>query len=333
MKQPLYIFKSGTIERAQNTIRFVDILKKSRYIPVTTTSAVHVFGEVNFNARALNFLSEHEIAVHIYDYFNRYSGSFMPRKRTCSGQLVKLHQAEYYLDNQKRLSLARSFVSGALVNIGIVLNYYYKRRKMDILKTIEKVNQAKDKLAKITSIEGLMAIEGNAREEYYKAWDVILNNPDFPFEKRTRQPPENRLNALISFGNMLLYSSALTEVYATNLDPGIGFLHSTNNRSFSLNLDVAEIFKPIIVDRMIFSLLNNKRLKANSFQMDKKNTLLTKSGKEKFLNAYHDRLKETIKLKGEDRPVSYRTLIRRECYKIEKHVSGKQVYVPFKIEE
>lgn len=89
-----------------------------------------------------------------------------------------------------------------------------------------------------------MAVEGNAREIYYSAFDIIVDNEDFAFAKRTRRPPQNRLNALISFGNSLLYVTVLGEIYRTHLDPRIGFLHATNFRRFSLNLDVAEIFKP-----------------------------------------------------------------------------------------
>ena len=113
-----------------------------------------------------------------------------------------------------------------------------------------------------------MGIEGNIRDMYYKAFDSIINNKDFVFQERTRRPPKNHLNAMISFGNSLLYVLVLSEIYKTHLDPRIGFLHTTNFRRFTLNLDVAEIFKPIIVDRVIFTLISKKIIQINDFESD-----------------------------------------------------------------
>lgn len=76
-----------------------------------------------------------------------------------------------------------------------------------------------------------------------------------------KDPQNNELNTLISFGKSLLYTTVLSEIYKTHLDPTIAYLHTTNNRRFTLNLDIAEIFKPIIVDRLIFTLINRRKIK------------------------------------------------------------------------
>lgn len=318
------------LQRRQNTLRFVNKRQK-RFIPVTTVRDIHLFGEVNVNVNALNYMGRHGIAMHTYDYYNNYTGSYMPRKRKGSGQISKLKQAETYLDNKKRLGLAKAFIEGALINIERVLAYY-NRRAIDVEESIETLKKQQLKISGARTIESLMAIEGQARESYYKAWDNIIQDAAFPFTKRTRQPPKNKLNALISFGNMMLYSSCLTEIYSTSLDPGIGFLHATNDRNFSLNLDVSEIFKPLIVDRVIFSVIRNKRIKAEQFKKHKGGWRLVDDAREVFLTAYNDRLKETLKLKGSKTSISYRTLIRKECYKIEKHVLGEAIYKPYVLE-
>ncbi len=111
-----------------------------------------------------------------------------------------------------------------------------------------------------------MAVEGNIRDEYYQAFDIILDSEHFVFETRTKRPPKNRLNALISFANSLVYTTCLSEIYHTHLDPRIGYLHTTNFRRFTLNLDVAEIFKPIIADRVIFNLVNKGIIKSQHFE-------------------------------------------------------------------
>ena len=101
-----------------------------------------------------------------------------------------------------------------------------------------------------------MLVEARARELYYRMINEIISNEDFHFTIRTKRPPKDPINALISFENVYLYNRIATEINKTSLDIRIGFVHFTTNRSQSLNLDLADIFKPIIVDRVIFSLIN-----------------------------------------------------------------------------
>jgi CRISPR-associated protein Cas1 len=128
----------------------------------------------------------------------------------------------------------------------------------------------------------------------------------------------------------MLYTTVLGEIYRTHLDPRIGYLHTTNFRSFSLNLDVAEVFKPILVDRLIFSLINKKQIQAKHFAKHLEGIYMNDAGKETFVKEYDEKLKTTIKHPGLKRNVSYRYLIRLEMYKIEKHITGEKEYVPWK---
>ena len=140
---------------------------------------------------------------------------------------------------------------------------------------------------------------------------------------------KNRLNALISFGNSLLYTICLSEIFFTHLDPRIGFLHTTNFRRFSLNLDLAEVFKPIIVDRVIFTLINKGMIKGKHFEKRLEGIVLNDDGKRLFIEQLDERLKNTFYYRRLKRKVSYRRLIRLELYKIEKHLIGEEEYSPF----
>lgn len=326
MKEPVFIFSSGTLERHENTLRF-SFEKGRRFIPVEATSEIHVFGEVELNTRLLNFLTKHGIPLHLYNYYGYYSGSYMPREQYVSG-FVTLQQAAHYLDPAKRLALARTFVEGALHNMERVLSYYH-RRGTDLSIGVAVIKAALEQLEEPATVEELMALEGNARNAYYGLWDEILKSPDFQFEGRTRRPPLNRINALISFGNSLMYVTCLSEIYRTHLDPRIGFLHTTNHRRYSLNLDVAEVFKPIIVDRVIFTLLNRGVLKANDFREGSEGIFLKEDARRVFLEAYQARLKDTLQVPRLKRHVSYRRLIRMELYKLEKHLIDDQPYRPY----
>lgn len=327
MKQPIYIFSSGTLKRRQNTLAFEDEEGKKKYVPVEATSELYLFGEVDINKRLLEFLTQHEILVHFFNHHGYYVGSYYPREHYNSGCLV-LKQAEHYLACEKRLTLARSFVAGAAENMKQVLGYY-QRRGGDLKEILETIDEAYLALNKEASIEALMAIEGNIREVYYGAFDAILKSEEFAFAKRTRRPPQNRLNALISFGNSMMYMLALSEIYRTHLDPRIGFLHATNFRRFSLNLDVAEVFKPIFVDRLILALINKNQIQAKHFSDKAGGIFLTEAGRKVFIEEWERRLRTTIDHPKLKRKVSYRRLVRLDLYKIEKHLLGEEAYQPY----
>lgn len=137
------------------------------------------------------------------------------------------------------------------------------------------------------------------------------------------------MNALISFGNSLLYVTTLSEIYHTQLDPRIGYLHSTNERSFTLNLDIADVFKPIVVDRVIFSLANRGRLSSAHFEARMGGILLTERGRKIFVEEFEAKMQSTIHHRRLQRKVSYRFLVRLECYKLYRHFIGEEHYSPF----
>jgi len=145
----------------------------------------------------------------------------------------------------------------------------------------------------------------------------------------SRRPPQNYLNTLISFGNSLLYVLILSEIYKTHLDPRIGYLHSTNFRRFTLNLDVSEIFKPIIIDRIIFSLIGRNMISTNDFEKDVEGIMLKEKGRKIFVQEFDKRLQTTINHRDLGRNVSYNRLIRMELYKLEKHLMGEYEYTPY----
>ena len=209
-----------------------------------------------------------------------------------------------------------------------VLNYYNKRNK-DVQAPLDKITDLLERIEDNMSVEALMAIEGNIREAYYSAFNTIIDKDEFVFKGRNRRPPRDRINALISFGNTIAYTACLSEIYKTHLDPRIAYLHTTNFRRFSLNLDIAEIFKPILVDRIIFYLLARKMLRANHFEAKAGGILLNDTGRQVFITEWENRLRTTIKHRQIGRQVSYRRLIRLELYKLEKHLMGEKEYVPY----
>lgn len=326
MKKRVFIFNDGELKRKDNTVYF-ETEETKKYLPIEDIKEIYIFGEVSLNKKFLDYMSQKEVILHFFNYYGYYTGTFYPREHLNSGYMI-LKQAEYYLDFDKRLELARKFVEGGARNILNVVRYYKNRGKS--LEHIE--NTIEELVKKIELCENtseLMGLEGNIRDMYYKGFDNIIENEDFVFEYRTRRPPQNHLNALISFGNSLLYTLVLSEIYKTHLDPRIGFLHTTNFRRFTLNLDIAEIFKPIIVDRIIFTLIGRRMITVDDFERDMGGILLKEKGMKKFIEEFDAKLKTTIQHRELRRNVSYNRLIRMELYKLEKHLIGEQEYIPF----
>lgn len=336
MKKTFYLFNPGVLERKDNTLKFTpcaddgdmpDVNVQSRYLPVEDISEFYVFGSLRANSALFNFLGQKDIAVHFFDYYENYTGSFMPRDSLLSGKML-LAQTANYQNQKKRMVIARKFIEGAAYNMVKNLQYYNRRGK-DMEDIIDLMNKLAGQIAEAQTTEELMGVEGQIRQYYYEAFNLIIN--DFEMGNRTKQPPQNEVNALISFGNMVCYTICLRAIHQTQLNPTISYLHKPGERRYSLALDVSEIFKPILVDRVIFKVLNRKEIQEKHFDKKLNKCLLNTAGKKIFVKALEDRLSETIKHRSLHRSVSYRHLVKLECYKLAKHLLAMEEYKPFKM--
>lgn len=336
MKRTFYLFNPGIMERKDNTLKFMPVTvnddgeetrQQSRYIPVEDVAELYAFGSLMANSALFNFLGQKDIPVHFFDYYENYTGSFMPRDGLLSGKAL-IAQANAYQSKKKRVELARKFIQGAAWNMTMNLNYYNRRGK-DLQAVIDLIKGYAASLVEAKSVEEIMGIEGNIRQIYYSAFDIILD--DFNMGSRIKQPPENEVNALISFGNMMCYAETLRAVHQTQLNPTISFLHTPGERRYSLCLDISEIFKPIIVDRVIFKVLNKHALSSTHFDKKLNKCFLNEKGKKIFVKAMEERYDETFRHRSLGRNVSYKHLIKLECYKLMKDLLGIEEYKPFKM--
>ncbi len=324
--KPIYIFSSGRLLRRQNTL-FLETEEGKRPVPIKQVSEIYVFGEVELNKRLLEFLTQNRIPMHFFNRYEYYVGTYYPREYLSSGYLT-LKQAQHYLDPALRLDLARRFVVGSIVNMRRVLDYY-RRRGTPLQTSLAQLDALKARSEEAHRVPELMAIEGNAREVYFHAWAQIL--PDrFALGERTRRPPRSPTNALVSFLNSLLYTAILGQIYQTHLDPRIGFLHETNYRRNTLNLDVADVLKPTYVDRLVFRLLNRGQLQDRHFLREGGGVFLNEAGHRIVVQAWEEFLQTSYKHPRLKRSVTWRTTIRLELYKLEKHLLGDQPYEPFR---
>jgi len=326
MAKNYYILSSGRLRREENTVYFENVNEK-KAIPVNDIYAIYAYGELDMNTKLLDFLTQKRIPVHFFNYYGFYSGSYYPREYLHSGFLI-VKQVEYYTDREKRLKIAKEIINSASYNILKNLQYYEKHEK-DVGKYIQEIENIRGEINGMNGISELMSLEGRIRSQYYASFSEILRE-GFELEKRVKMPPDNMMNCLISFGNSLMYTTTLSEIYNTQLTPTISYLHEPGERRFSLSLDLSEVFKPVIVDRTIFSLINNRVIKPGHFLQELNYCYLNEDGKKIFIKEYDEKLKTTVMHKTLKRNVSYQRLIRLECYKLVKHLIGEKTYEGFK---
>lgn len=306
----LYVTVYAKIKRHNHTI--VIITKHSRiYYPVYNLSSIHIFGEILINKALINLLSNHGISLYFYTRYGKYIGMYQPPISN-SGKAL-LSQANAYLDHNKRMTIAKTFVSSAANNMLKNILYYSDR--------LQSLNHLKNQLKELIKIidgcdtlECLRSVEGRIRVEYYKIFDQVLMEDDFFFNKRSYHPPENEVNALLSLLNTLLYNTIASILHTSKMDASIAYLHASNQRSESLNFDIAETFKPIIVDRLVIRLINLQMIQKKHFN----GLTLTQEGLKIVLHAFDERINRVITINKQRR--SYLHFIRKDVYALQNHL-------------
>lgn len=356
MKNNIYIFSNSILSRKNNSLCLqtipsvepagkIDIYEGenegillpapaddekliSKNIPAESVESIFTFGEARFNTQFFKCMNMYEIAVHIFNYYGNYVGSFIPAKKEGSGK-IQILQYKSYTDDYKRLFISKAIIEAAVKNmIANLKSYLYSG--IDLESRINSLSAFLEQIRFTTSISELMGFEGMSRTVYYESWNDIFKQ-DTGFDKRIKRPPIGMANSLISFGNALLYGVCLNEIYRTRLNPFIGYLHETGDNKHPLVYDISEIFKPVIVDKVIFRCINLNMITEEDFQTSNGGYLLKDKPRKKFVEEFESRLSTVIQHNRLNRKVSYRSLIRMECYNLINYLQEKiKNYEPYR---
>ncbi|WP_279001352.1 type I-B CRISPR-associated endonuclease Cas1b [Thomasclavelia cocleata] len=323
-----HIINDGILTKKDYSILFESENQKVE-IPTEVTEHINIYSQIIFSSNFFNTLNQNNIKVSLFDQYDHYIGSFIPINHHKSASIL-IKQVENYINKSKRLELAKKIIDGGTTNIITNLKYYNKRNDdIQLDNIIDDLKICKQEMKTANTLEILLLQEARMRELYYSSYNIILNNPEFKFTKRTRRPPKDALNAMISFGNTLIYQKIANEIYKTKLDIRISYLHSATRRYENLNLDISEILKPILVDKIIFSLIN-KRIIDVKVHFEKRNNgvYLNKEGKYIFIDQLNKKLNSIITINN--KKISYQEILRLEVLKLLRYFKYNEEYEPFK---
>lgn len=323
-----HMIEDGILTKKDFSILFQNKENKY-YIPAEITDTINVYSNIIINSELLSFMTEKNIILNLFDKYSNYIGSYIPKNK--SNGMILLKQSETYNNKETRLEYAKSIEDAAVHNICSNLKYYIKHitYNSEIISTEKEIRRLKTTLKEACSVDELLTTEAHIRKLYYSCFNDILPDDDFYYRERSKRPPKDAINALISFGNVYMYNHIAREIYKSQLDIRIAYIHSPMHRNENLNLDLAELFKPIIVDRSIFTLINKRMIDENiHFEKSGESVLLNKEGKRIFIEQLDSKMEQRIK--SENRVITYRMLIRNEIKKLQNAIMKNAKYKPYK---
>lgn len=322
-----HIIHNGILSRSDFSLLFEGEDGK-KHLPVEATHQLNVYSDVHISSSALRLLSSHNIRIAFFNGIGQLQGYYLPAQSTMAGKCV-LEQCRMYDHPIARLATAKEFEKADFHNMLSNLRYYVKTGKRSLKEPAQKLAVLREGINNCQSINELILLEARAKNLYYSTFDTIIEGSEFLFSQRSKRPPKNEVNAMISFGNAMLYNKFLQCICCTQLEPRIGVVHATNDRPTSLNLDFADIFKPLVVDRTIFSLINRHEIRREKHFSHKGGAvLLNEEGRRIFIEKMENKYSSQITI-GEER-MTYECLMSQEVSKFQDALVNGELYTPFK---
>lgn len=327
LTQPLFVCTQGAYigkmgESVQVTYAGEELLRLHKSL----LNALYLFGNVQVSTHALKMLAESEIPIVFSDTAGRFS--FLCFSGSSKNINLRLKQYETRQDPERRLKIAKQIVLGKLKNQLFVL----RRKSLIDGSRMKRFKELLRSVESCRSIEELMGVEGLFASEYFDAYSKAFDD-SWKFVNRNKRPPTDPINALLSFGYMMLHGTVLTAVLGVGFDPLIGVLHNHHYGRFSLALDLMEEFRPILVDQLVLSLVNLGQIKFSDFVENLEGSYtLTDKGLKKFVQAYKEKLETKHYHPLLKMSVEYARIIEAQARVFEKCILGEiSTYIPFTV--
>lgn len=291
-------------------------------VPLHMIGSIVCFGRVSCSPHLMGACCERGIAI---SYLTEY-GRFLARVEGPVSGNVLLRRAQYRLadDGQVSARIAASFVIGKVANCRTVLLRALRDHPdacgVDRLReAASSLASTLERLARFPSLEEVRGLEGEAAREYFAVFDhlIVAQKEEFAFRERSRRPPMDRVNSLLSFVYTLLTHDARSALEAVGLDAAVGYLHRDRPGRPGLALDLVEEFRPVLGDRLVLSLINKRQVQAAGFKKSESGAVLMDDRTRKtVLTAYQERKQETIvhPFMGEETTVGLLMLLQARLF-------------------
>ena len=269
-------------------------------IPILNVEAVVCFGYLGVSPALMRLCVENNVSIS----FLSGSGRFMARVTgpVKGNVLLRRAQFEASLGDEASAELARNLILGKLLNAREVLRRGIRDHEdkidSDAVRSVsEGIARTCRSLEKCSTTDSVRGAEGEATERYFSVLGslILAQKEDFFLRGRSRRPPLDRFNALLSFLYSLVYANTTAALETVGLDPAVGFLHRFRSGRNSLALDLMEELRPYLADRLALTLVNRLQVQAKDFLLKETGAvLLTDDGRKKVLDAYQQRKRERI---------------------------------------
>lgn len=276
--------------------------------PMGQVDTINIFGNINFTTPFVARANEHGIVLNYFTQNGQYRGSFVPEKNT----IAEVRRRQYALSEREGLRIARNIIRGKIRNSRTFLS------RKDVPDN-GRLSELEDLTARARDLDELRGTEGEAAETYFGLLNGCLAE-GWTFERRTRRPPEDHINALLSLTYTMMKNEVLSALRQYNLDPFLGILHADRHGRPALALDLMEEFRPIFCDAFAIRLINKAMLKHEDFQAD--NHLKDYAFKI-YLEKFDDYMQEEFTHPMFDYTVSRRKAVRMQAILLRKAITGE----------
>jgi CRISPR-associated protein Cas1 len=293
--------------------------KKILDVPLIKVDGIVILGRATVSPAVVYELLERNIPLSFLKATGKYLGRLEPEMT--KNIFVRKAQWDAIGESEKAIHLVRSFVRGKLKNYrNSLLLRQRKREDLDLCSSITKLEQAIAPIDTTTSINSLRGLEGAGSAAYFGCFNELLKNQDFSFPHRNRRPPKDPVNSLLSLGYSLLRHDVQSAVNIAGFDPYLGYLHCQHYGRPALALDLMEEFRPLVVDAVVLSAINQKGLKPDDFETEAISgaVSLTKDSLKVFLRLYEEKKQSTFK-----HPVLGRKCTYQEAFEIQARLMAK----------
>jgi CRISPR-associated protein Cas1 len=235
-------------------------------------------------------------------------------------------------DHDFQVMMAQRILEGKLANSRQLLLRLNRKRKVEGLSAkISRMEQYRRTLAQVKNLDVLRGQEGAAAKLYFGGLGQLITNPGFSLVGRSRRPPKDPVNSLLSFGYTLLFNNVLSVILAEGLNPYLGNLHRSDRKEPHLAFDLMEEWRSVVVDSLVMMLVNKKIVRPTDFTFpnEEGGIYLEEHARRVFLKHFEERISEAVAHPLVQEPVSYRRAIQLQVQRYKRCLQGSQQYEAF----